>query len=476
MSATRSTSSSRRHHWLFSARFLRWLRSEHVSISILAFITGVLAGTGAFLLKKMIAFVSTGLTSVLHSGGYNLLLLVIPLVGIVLTGIFTRYVLRRNIEHGVNQMMQGIASRHYNLSPSLTYSPLLASTLTLGFGGSAGSEGPIAYAGAAIGSNIARACRLSPKHTMILLGCGAAAGIAGIFKAPVGGAMFTLEVLAMEFTTASVLALMVAVIAAGLTTFALTGYTLDLAFPSMEIFHPNLLITVMILGVVCGLYSIWYNFIMDRMGRFFNRLSNPWVKNIISGAILSVLVFLFPALYGEGYPLMGKVLEGHFESLTAFGPFAGCGAEWLPLVLLGIVAVKALACVSSNSGGGVAGDFAPTLMAGCMLGLLYALLAKAWLGADIDSGNLAYYAMAGTMAGIIQAPTMAIFIVAEMSGGYTLLLPISIVAAISFLTVKACNRLSVYESRRRQAKAQLKHSEADNSRTPASVPEENREN
>lgn len=436
----------------FSTRFLRWLRSEKVSISILAFITGVLAGTGAFLLKRMIAGVSGIVAGHLHPGSFNLLLLAAPLAGIVLTGVFTRYILRRNIEHGVTHLMQNVASRHYHLSPSICYSPLIASTLTLGFGGSAGSEGPIAYAGAAIGSNIARMFRLSPHHTMILLGCGAAAGIAGIFKAPVGGAMFTLEVLALEFTTVSVMALMVAVIAAGLTTFALTGFTIDLAFPSMQTFHPDMILAVVVLGIVCGIYSQWYTFVTSRMERFFDKISNPWVRNITSGLILSAIVFLFPAMFGEGYSLMGKVLEGNFDGLVTYGPFAESPAQWLPLILLAIVVLKSLACVSTNSGGGVAGDFAPTLMAGCMLGLLYAIAGNQLLGLELSTGNMAYYAMAGAMSGIIQAPIMAIFIVVEMCGGYTQLLPIAIVSTISFLTVKASNRLSIYEIHRRNRK------------------------
>ncbi len=447
MNAHRKTNPTQSHE-SFKSRFRQWITSEHVSISILAFVIGVLAGTAAFALKRMVAFVSHTLTHYIHPGEFNVLFLILPLAGILLTGIYTRYILKRDIEHGVDKMLKAISERHYNLPGSTVFSPLIASTLTLGFGGSAGSEGPIAYAGAAIGSNVARLCRMSPHHTMILLGCGAAAGIAGIFKAPMGGAMFALEVLALDFTTASVLAVMVAVIAAGLTTFALTGYTIDLAFPSMATFEPHLLLSVVILGILCGVYSIWYTYAADKLERLFGKIKNPWIKNIVSGGILSVLVFVFPALYGEGYSMMGEVLAGNYSGLTDYGPFAHCGKEMLPVLLLGIVAVKSFAATASNSGGGVAGDFAPTLMAGCMLGLMYALGAQYWLGIDLETGNLAYYGMAGAMAGIIQAPIMAIFIVLEMSGGYTLLLPISVVATISFLTVKACNRLSIYDSRR----------------------------
>lgn len=447
-------------HQSFKSRFRRWITSEHVSISILAFIIGVLAGTGAYALNRMVAFVSRTLTDYIHPGEINVLLLILPLAGILLTGIYTRYILKHGIEHGVDKMMKAISERHYNLPGSAVVSPLIASTLTLGFGGSAGSEGPIAYAGAAIGSNVARICRMSPHNTMILLGCGAAAGIAGIFKAPVGGAMFALEVLSLNFTTASVLAVMVSVIAAGLTTFALTGYTIDLAFPSMATFEPHLLPSVVLLGVLCGVYSIWYTFVADKIESFLGKIRNPWLKNIVSGGIISVLVFVFPALYGEGYSVMGEVLGGNYSVLTNFGPFAHCGKEMLPVLLLGIVAVKSLAATATNSGGGVAGDFAPTLMAGCMLGLMYALAAQYWMGIDLEPGNLAYYGMAGAMAGIIQAPIMAIFIVVEMSGGYTLLMPIAVVATISFFTVKACNRLSIYDSRRRSKARNEGHTQA----------------
>lgn len=439
----------KKRHESFRSRFRHWITLEHVSIGLLAFVIGVLAGTGAFLLKRTVAFVSDALMQFAHPDGFNWLFLILPLAGILLTGIFTRYILRRDIEHGVDKMMKAFSEKHYNLPGSSIFSPIIASTLTLGFGGSAGSEGPIAYAGAAIGSNLARLTRMSPHITMVLLGCGAAAGIAGIFKAPVGGAMFALEVLALRFSTTAVMAVMVSVIAAGLTTFALTGYTIDLAFPSMATFEPRLLLSVVVLGILCGIYAMWYTFSARKMELFLGKISHPWVKNIVSGAIISLLVFLFPALYGEGYPVMGEVFAGNYSSLTDYGPFAHSSNLILPLVLLGIVAVKALAATATNSGGGVAGDFAPTLMAGCMLGLLYALVAEQWLGIDLETGNLAYYGMAGAMAGIIQAPIMAIFIVVEMSGGYTLLLPVALVSTISYFTVKACNKMSIYDTRQR---------------------------
>ncbi|MCM1096371.1 MAG: chloride channel protein, partial [Terasakiella sp.] len=322
----------------------------------------------------------------------------------------------------------------YALPGYLCYGPGVASSLTLGFGGSAGSEGPIAYTGAAIGSNVARLFRMDSHITMILLGCGAGAGIAGIFKAPIGGFLFTLEVLRMELTTMSVVACLLACVASAMTAYMLSGFTVDLTYIQELPMEPRLLPVLALLGIVCGLYSLYYGYIMRRMQQFYESIPRAWVRNLVSGLVLAALLFLFPALYGEGYGLMRHILQGDIAALSADGFFASATAGGsIALVAAGILAVKAFACSASNSGGGVAGDFAPTLYAGCVLGFLFATVAGLlWPDSPLPVAGFAFCGMAGVMSGVLQAPLMALFLTAEMTDANVLFLPLLIVSAISF--------------------------------------------
>lgn len=304
-----------RRHGRF-AGFLLWRRrnlSEKAFVFLLASLVGLLAGTGAFVLKRLVGGVSHLLTSHFHSDSANWALLVIPVVGIVLTGIFCRYIMRARLAHGVKQLMTGLANKVYTLRSYLTFAPIVASTLTLGFGGSAGSEGPIAYTGAAIGSNVARIFRLSPRLMMLMVGCGAGAGIAGIFKSPLGGALFTLEVLRMPMSTLSVMVLMVTVVIASMTAYLLSGCSLDIPFDQSVAFDPGLLPYVVLLGLFCGFYSLYYSYVMKKIGLLLEHFHNPWVRNVTGGALLAGLVFLFPSLYGEGYGVVGEMINGNFH-------------------------------------------------------------------------------------------------------------------------------------------------------------------
>jgi len=273
---------------------------------------------------------------------------------------------------------------------------------------------------------------------MMLVGCGAGAGIAAIFKAPVGGMLFTLEVLRMELTTMSILMLLSACIISALTAYVLSGCTIDLDYVNAVPFDTSTLPYVLLLGVFCGVYSLYYSGVMKRMDRFFAGLRNPWIKNILAGLSISILVFLFPAFYGEGYDIIGKVLNGAPQDIACYSLFYPAGADSLSLlVIVGcIVLFKSFITSATNSGGGVGGDFAPTLFAGSMAGLLFVMSLNMHFGTQLDSGNFAYYAMAGVMAGAIHAPLMAIFLTVEMTGQYNLLLPLTITAALSYGIVK----------------------------------------
>ena len=417
------------------ARMLRHI-PPYVALILLAFITGLVTGTAAFILKTTVRWVSHPIASHLAAGHANWLLLVAPLIGIILAGLYQRHILHKFIWHGTDRLNRAIADRRYYLAPDLTYSPIIASTLTLGFGGSAGSEGPIAYTGAAIGSNIARFCGVSTETVRIMLACGASAGIAGIFKAPVGGVLFSLEVLSIALTPHAIIALFASSVTAALTAFLLDGCTTDLVFRNVSALSWQWLPWTPLLGVFCGLYSFYYASIMSRMKRWFGSFSEPMVKNLVSGAILSALVFLFPPLFGEGYDFMTRILAGEVSYFSAFSLFAADDSNLLTTILLAfaIIAVKAFAAASTNSGGGVAGDFAPTLMAGCVGGFFLASLLNL-CGLHLPVADFAFIGMAGVMAGAVRAPFMAIFITVEMTQAYSLLLPVAVVAAISYLIV-----------------------------------------
>lgn len=406
---------------------------------VLAVVIGLISGALAWVLKHSIAGVSHLVAAHLKSFQSNWLLFVAPLAALVLTGLLTRHILKARLAHGVRMLIEQLRKKNYFIGPKRILWPLIASTVTLGLGGSAGSEGPIACSGAAVGGNIGRWCGMSPEGIRLLIGCGAGAGIAGIFKAPLGGALFTLEVMRMPMSTIPVLALLVCTITAAMTAYALGGFSLDLEMADAVVQIPPSLYPFLIgLGIVCGAYSIYYSFIMKFIGMVLERMRRPFVRNIVGGAMLGAGVFFLPALYGEGYGVITHLLNGRFSALVADGPFAGAsdGPGLLLFVALLTVAYKCFATASTNSGGGVSGNFAPTLMAGCVVGFLYAYAANTWFGTNLPVGLFALMGMGGVMAGVIRAPLMALLLTTEMVGAYANFLPMLIVTACSFGVVR----------------------------------------
>ena len=409
-----------------------------ISLFAIAAITGMATGLTAFLLKKVIGGLCVFVQGHFHAGGINLGLLVIPLVGILLAVAFQRYVARRNLQHGVDQMQARLKASRLRIPEVYAWGPFIASTLTLGFGGSAGAEGPIATSGSAIGSILARKFGLPPQLVRVMIGCGAGAGIAGIFKAPVGGFMFAIEVMGMEFASVPLIALIIACLLSGMTCYGLSGFTLDVPLTQVQHFHPEMAGWVIVMGVFCGLYSLYYRWVAGRLRALFAYIGRPWATALCSGAILSVLVFVFPALYGEGYDTMARVIDGHFSALSDFSFFSFSGnlSSALVVGVCGAIAlVKPAACIATNSGGGVAGDFAPTLFAGCMAGMFFAGVASLIPDVNIYAPNFALSAMAAVMAGVVKAPLMAVFIVIEMTGYFGMMFPVTLAVGASYGTV-----------------------------------------
>ncbi len=323
---------------------------------------------------------------------------------------------------------------------------MLASSITIGFGGSVGAEGPIVYTGAAIGSNLGRVFRMSPRILMILVGCGAAAGIAGIFKAPIAGMLFTIEVLMIDLTTVSVMPLLIASITAATVAYVFTGYDVEFFFVQSEPFQTWKIPYVIIMGVFLGFVSLYFTRSMNMMENIFRKLHTPWKKIMVGGVILALLVFLFPPLYGEGYTAITHLLNDNASTIVNNSIFYDDRTNvWWILGFIGaLVFLKAFATSATNGGGGVGGTFAPSLFVGCMAGYFFAFGLNTLFDLDLPCRNFALMGMAGVMSGVMHAPLMGIFLTAELTGGYDLFLPLLMASTISYGTIKMFEPYSIH--------------------------------
>ena len=432
---------------------------EKTFVIFLALIVGVLCGCAALLLKTLIHFFSGLVTSHIEITQGNYLYIIYPVVGIILTSIYVRYIVRDNISHGVTRVLHSISQNKSRLKRHNIYSSIIASSATIGFGGSVGAEGPIVYTGAAIGSNLGQAFRLSPRILMILVGCGAAAGIAGIFKAPIAGMLFTIEVLMLDLTTVSIMPLLIASITSATMAYVFTGYDFEFFFVQSESFVTNRIPFVILLGIFCGLSSLYFTRVMNMMENVFKRIGTPWKKTLFGGAILAGLIYLFPPLFGEGYSSIINLLGGDPSSIANGSIFYGDKDDvWFITIFIGlIILTKVFATSATNGGGGVGGTFAPSLYVGCMSGFFFAFLLNHLFGLDLSIKNFALMGMAGVMSGVMHAPLMAIFLTAELTGGYDLFLPLLIVSTISYGTIKLFEPYSIYTMRLAQRGELLTH-------------------
>lgn len=461
---TEETEGGSRLHRLFML-FLMWRErriKEKNFVLILAFFVGIFSGLAAIVLKFLIHFISTKLTAHVNLESGNYLYILLPAIGVMLSALYVRYAVRDNISHGVTRVLYAISQNKSRLKPHNMYTSLLASSITIGFGGSVGAEGPIVCTGAAIGSNLGQKFRMSPRILMILVGCGAAAGIAGIFKAPIAGVLFTLEVLMIDLTTVSVMPLLIASITSTVIAYIYTGYEFEFFFAQTEDFYISRIPYVILLGLACGFVSLYFTKVMNMMEGFFRRFRNPWMKTLTGGVLLSLLVFIFPPLYGEGYgPIVG-LLAGDTSSIVNGSIFyADRGQVWfLALFIIMIILTKAFATSTTNGAGGVGGTFAPSLYVGCMTGFVFAYIANNMgpdLGITLSTKNFALIGMAGVMSAVMHAPLMAIFLTVELTGSYELFLPLLIVSTISYGTIKVFEPYSIYTMRLAQRGELLTH-------------------
>ena len=438
--------------WL--QRFTAWREKnikEKQFILILSFLVGICTALAALILKLLIHYIQQFLTENFDTTEANYLYLVYPVVGIFLTGLFVRYVVKDDISHGVTKILYAISRRQGRIKRHNTWSSIIASSITIGCGGSVGAEAPIVLTGSAIGSNLGSLFKMEHRTLMLLVGCGAAGAVAGIFKAPIAGLVFTLEVLMIDLTMTSLLPLLISAVTAATLSYIVTGQEAIFRFHLDEPFQLNRIPYVIMLGIFCGLVSLYFTRAMNRVEGVFGRLKTPYKKLLLGGSMLSILIFLFPPLYGEGYDTIELLLNGtsnaEWDTVMNNSLFYGHG-QWLLVYLLLIIVFKVFASSATNGGGGCGGIFAPSLYLGCIAGFIFSHFSNEFdMTPFLPEKNFALMGMAGVMSGVMHAPLTGVFLIAELTGGYDLFLPLMIVSVSSYLTIIVFEPHSIYSMR-----------------------------
>lgn len=437
------------------AKMVAW-QKEHISdrqmTLILAFVIGLLASVAGFFLHSIVHEIQILLTSGFEKSTYNLLFLLFPIVGIYLTSLFIKYVVRDNISHGITRVLYAISTKQSKLKGHNCWSSVVASGITIGFGGSVGAEAPIVLTGSAIGSNLGQIFRMDKKTMILLVGCGASAAIAGIFKAPIAGLVFTLEVLMVDLSMASLLPILISCVTATCFSYILMGEKSLFDFTLTDPWELDRVPACILLGIFCGFVSLYFMRTMSACEGFFPKLKQyPYVKLLFGGIILSSLIFLFPSLYGEGYSAVNILLKGRTEADwgMVMSNSLFYGHSQLLVLYIGLVTfTKVFATSATNGSGGCGGTFAPSLFIGGFAGFFFARIWNIYkLGVYIPEQNFTLMGMAGVMTGVMHAPLTGIFLIAELTGGYLLFIPLMIVCICSLLTISIFESHSIYALR-----------------------------
>lgn len=434
---------------------LAWRRHfipENRFMLLLAFVVGVCTALAGLALKWIIHQIQHLLTHQLPISHSNALYLLYPAVGIGLTALFIRFFVRDDIGHGITKILFAIARKQSFIRAHNCYSSVMASAITIGFGGSVGAEAPIVLTGSAIGSNLGRLFRMNSKQMMLLVGCGAAGAVAGIFKAPIAGLVFVLEVLMIDLTMGSLLPLLVSCVTAVALTFAISGTDTMFSFRLVNGFAVERLPAYVLLGVACGLVSVYFMRTMNWLEGLFGKIKSRRVRFLVGSLSLSVLIFLFPSLYGEGYELIELLLngDGTAEWSTAMSRSFFYGHDnLLVLYLILLIVFKVFATTATNAGGGCGGTFAPSLFVGCITGFAFSRLwnMNGILSISTPENNFALLGMCGLMSGVMHAPLTGIFLIAELTGGYQMFMPLIAVSVCSYLTNNIFEPHGIYSAR-----------------------------
>ena len=439
----------------FVSRLDAW-RQRHVSdrelVLVLAFMVGFLASLAAYVLHVIIHEIKELITSGFQVTTINWLYLLYPVIGIWLTSLFVKYVVRDNISHGITRVLYAISTKQSRLKGHNTWSSIVASAITIGFGGSVGAEAPIVLTGSAIGSNLGKIFHLDNRTLMLLVGCGATAAVSGIFKAPIAGLVFTLEILMVDLTMASLLPILLSSVTATCFSYFFTGGSAMYDFKMDYLWSLERVPPTILLGIACGFLSLYFMRLMSWCENGYGKLSKyPYLKLLTGGVVLSSLIFLFPSLYGEGYDSLGLFIEGKtltdWMQVMSGSMFAG-QTKYLVLYVGLVMMTKVFATSATNGAGGCGGTFAPSLFIGGFGGFFFARL---WnieqLGVYIPEKNFTLYGMAAVMAAVMHAPLTGIFLIAELTGGYQLFIPLIIVTISSYLTINIFEHHSIYAVR-----------------------------
>lgn len=432
-----------------SYRYGSWqvnLIGQRYFVILLSFFVGISSGIAAVILKHAISFVKMFVVDNFADNSYNLLLLASPAIGILITMLYVKYIVKDNLGHGITKILYAISKNDSNIKRHHAYSSVIASSFTIGFGGSVGAEAPIALTGAGLGSNIGKLFRMDYKTITLLVACGAAGGIAGAFKAPIAGMIFTLEILMLNLTLASIVPLMVSAFTATSITFYFLGSEAEFGLLAIMPFKLRNLPFYLLLGIFTGFVSLMFTrgtwFCEKKMAQ----IKNPYMKWMLGSTLLGLLIFLFPPLYGEGYSTIGQLLNNRGPDFNAGSPFSAFGNGSLSILLFsaGVILFKTIATSLTTTAGGVGGTFAPSLMLGGVAGYFFALLNNTIGLPYIPPTNFTLVGMAGVMAGVMHAPLTSIFLIAEITNGYQLLIPLMLTATVSYLTIGLFEEHSIY--------------------------------
>lgn len=420
--------------------------------TILAFFIGIFASVAAYVLHFIIRQIQHLLTAGFDATTYNWLYLLFPVIGIYITSLFVRYVVKDNISHGITQVLYAISTKQSRLKAHNCWTSVISSAITIGFGGSVGAEAPIVLTGSAIGSNLGQLFKMDNKTLMLLVGCGASAAIAGIFKAPIAGLVFTLEVLMVDLSMAALLPILTSTVTATVFTYIFVGNRSLFDFTLDSAWNIDRIPASILLGLFCGMVSLYFIRMMSKCEGLFEQLKDyPFAKLFLGAILLSSLIFFFPSLYGEGYNSLNILLNGNTEAdwnavmnNSLFAGSSGLLVVYIALVLL----TKIFATSATNGAGGVGGTFAPSLFVGGFGGFLFA---RVWnmnqVGTYIPEKNFTLLGMAGVMAGVMHAPLTGVFLIAELTGGYSLFLPLIMVSIVSVMVISIFEPHSIYAMR-----------------------------
>ena len=433
-----------------------WIKGDHTNhqiVLMLSLIVGLCSGLAAFILKYLVEEIKHLLTNQFNLSETNGLYMLYPAIGILITALFVKYIVKDDISHGVTKILYAISRKRARIKGHNRWTSIVASSITIGFGGSVGAEAPIVLTGSAFGSNLGKRFNLPQNTVMLLVGCGAAGAVAAIFKAPIAGVMFVLEVLMLDLNMASLLPLLVTCLTSVCVSYALYGTGSMFEFNLDKEFSIDIIPGCILLGVLCGIISLYFTRAMNWFEGIFGKLAKPWKKFLVGAIVLGVLIYFFPAMYGEGYDVISQLINNaHPDTIMHNTLFYG--SQDTLLIYLGLVLLlKVFATTATNGAGGCGGVFAPSLFLGCIAGFIFANIWDQSLGLHLgnsgflSSKNCALYGMAGLMSGVMHAPLTGIFLIAELTGGYELFVPLMIVSVASFLTINTFEPHSIYAMR-----------------------------